>query len=295
MMKARKQLMKYGKPMHPNNLRMQQLQQQQYLQSQAKRSEVLNHDVAEAMNFRMILSQTFTRNQELLETLLERDIPIRNIDPPPAFPEALQYKAEDVTSLWAGNLQRAQEILAELENDTKEEEAFVIDEDFKYRQELLLKLRDLPKNIEKVEDLNPHVKEIAKDFAKLRGVTKQYCGRGYTRKQLPHLRPNDYSEAPPGWYEQQLEMKAALQKKQEEEMRLKQEEIQRRMAQQNALMQNQVTQGFNQQSQVPSEGMNFNYDPTMGGEMNPEMFNTDFMDTGFGMGGSLDNDFLSQL
>ncbi|ODQ82981.1 hypothetical protein BABINDRAFT_159460 [Babjeviella inositovora NRRL Y-12698] len=166
---------------------------------ESRADETMNiHDEADVMQFRNIATARFIRNQELLEMVLERQIPLANIIPPAAFP-AITPKDAAVTpedDVWFGDIQRMRQKLAELEAENTtlqaEQTPQLFNDEFRYQRECAETLKSQAQG----------VVEAQRETEAMCALYQQNFGRrvtsGVQHRNLSHLNPNS-ALAPPGY------------------------------------------------------------------------------------------------
>ncbi|GMM33977.1 hypothetical protein DASC09_013020 [Saccharomycopsis crataegensis] len=306
-----------GKPgPYPANVRPHQ---QQLLQHQIKRpaSQIANsssfHDEAEVMNFKQSLAQRFIQNQELLEVILEKNVPLKNIIPPAPYPEPKQHNIDDPMSVWIGSLDSVKQQIERnnVECDTlksDDQHSTVLDPQFMERGKLLRKLRHL--DTTNLDEMNENMMDIMGQFEATSDSKKFFRDSNCIKKSIDKLKPKNYSEAPANWYQRQEQIKLEIQKKYEEEMKRKavEEEEARRLQEQAQRQQQSIISHGSQLSNIQqhpvvaggADSMTFGYDSNIPGGLNNDVFNNEMAgfidDNEFGIQSALDdNDFLSQI
>lgn len=239
-----------GKPGYnaPRNVPQQPPQRQGGAAGAPKLAGVSVHDETDIMSFRHSTAGRFIHNQELLEAVLERNVPLALVIAPHAYPE---LEAELV---WVGNLEKVKQEaetkskeIAELKQQVEDQAKLFVEESSQEKLGLLRVLKLLFDEPEK------HEAEVAKAQNEYRKVhKKQIRQRKFVRKTISGLRAEDYSEAPPGWYERQEELRLELQRRKEEELRqkLQQEEEMRQRLEQQRIQREQEEQRKQQEQQA---------------------------------------------
>lgn len=270
-----------------NRVLQQQQQSQMHQQQQVSRQrddELTLHDEADVMSFRSAATNRFLMNQELMESLLERWVPLRSIVKPTPFPvDSGKSELED-EEIYFGNLELMKKKLKLIETDIDEVNVKIDNKlsfnEINYLNEQITELSNNFKNpsISNIENFNKIQQSYSKKF------NKSFKDDRFKIRSIKKLNI-DLSKAPDDYWLQ-------LKKAKEEAHQKRQQELLQQQLQSNNNIHMQQNNEYNDNFQIPpSNSHDLNYDANAFGE---DMNMID--DVGFGLQAGLDDqDFLSGI
>lgn len=155
------------------------------------------HDEADVMSFRAAATQRFMLNQEWIENVTDKNIPVWKIAKPRSFPQQTEKQslAElGKTDIYFGNLALMKQKLAEI---TKDVDALSSELGHEHHEQ-----NELQGLVDRLDNQlsNEEINEVSSEFSRI--SHKFLVDKPFTLKQVPSLRSNK-DEAPEGYWDKQ--------------------------------------------------------------------------------------------